>query len=58
MASYRALSCSQMVDGQQEETFPVLFGAEKIFPRALWGLKAGYFNQLLVVSGGRDDENN
>ena len=22
MAGYRALSCSQMVDGQQEETFP------------------------------------
>jgi len=27
-------------------------------PRALWGLKAGFFNQLLVVSGGRDDEYN
>merc|ERR1719365_473395 len=43
MASYRALSCSQMVDGKQEETFPGHCGVSKLVTSTnnLWGLVDG-----------------
>ena len=50
-----------MIPGQMQLCMillKVLFSAESIFLRAMWGLKAAHLNQQVVVTGGQDDERN